>query len=330
MCKLPIQMAEFHLKHPEYKPHSFCSEWHGLFSDSPPDSTFVRFQTEKWTLTKGSQYMENSKGHPWGLALPPLSLCQKNIRSGCRILVLEGCLENAAVGLRGSRLAFAALSFKYRRNGILSFFTVPDAVVGQRVKQKGAHTHLMGEKTCRVATRLDDPRDDIECALVIPPGHWTYGNAHWVIWVTRHALDHSVEKKAFLPSNGFEVLEHRIPVRKDQSLLGGDMDMGNPGTLSPTKPGSQYYQYSSNNTRRRPLHSSAMEVQTKKVRKVPPGLPSSVSGLGVDTVPVTTRWQCAKGNPLSQVYVLRYIMQSYRTPKLRVRGMHTIPLAEED
>ncbi|XP_023368121.1 transcription factor 4 isoform X5 [Otolemur garnettii] len=61
-----------------------------------------------------------------------------------------------------------------------------------------------------------------------------------------------------------------------QSLLGGDMDMGNPGTLSPTKPGSQYYQYSNNNPRRRPLHSSAMEVQTKKVRKVPPGLPSSV------------------------------------------------------
>nr|XP_038953100.1 transcription factor 4 isoform X11 [Rattus norvegicus] len=61
-----------------------------------------------------------------------------------------------------------------------------------------------------------------------------------------------------------------------QSLLGGDMDMGNPGTLSPTKPGSQYYPYSSNNARRRPLHSSTMEVQTKKVRKVPPGLPSSV------------------------------------------------------
>ncbi|ELW70062.1 Transcription factor 4, partial [Tupaia chinensis] len=67
---------------------------------------------------------------------------------------------------------------------------------------------------------------------------------------------------------------HPSPSR--QSLLGGDMDMGNPGTLSPTKPGSQYYQYSSNNPRRRPLHSSAMEVQTKKVRKVPPGLPSSV------------------------------------------------------
>ncbi|XP_050800650.1 transcription factor 4 isoform X8 [Gopherus flavomarginatus] len=61
-----------------------------------------------------------------------------------------------------------------------------------------------------------------------------------------------------------------------QSLLGGDMDIGNPGALSPTKPGSQYYQYASNNPRRRPLHSTSMEVQTKKVRKVPPGLPSSV------------------------------------------------------
>ncbi|MEE6457880.1 hypothetical protein FKM82_000082 [Ascaphus truei] len=61
-----------------------------------------------------------------------------------------------------------------------------------------------------------------------------------------------------------------------QSLLGGDMDMGNSGALSPTKPGAQYYQYSSNNPRRRPFHSSSMEVQAKKVRKVPPGLPSSV------------------------------------------------------
>ncbi|XP_063309985.1 transcription factor 4 isoform X6 [Pelobates fuscus] len=63
---------------------------------------------------------------------------------------------------------------------------------------------------------------------------------------------------------------------QQQSLLGGDMDMGNSGTLSPTKPGSQYYPYSSNNPRRRPFHGSSMEVQAKKVRKVPPGLPSSV------------------------------------------------------
>lgn len=50
---------------------------------------------------------------------------------------------------------------------------------------------------------VDDLRDDIECTFVIPPGHWTKGSAHWIIWVTRHALDHSVVKKAFLPSNGW-------------------------------------------------------------------------------------------------------------------------------
>ncbi|XP_064833337.1 transcription factor 4 isoform X3 [Oncorhynchus masou masou] len=56
------------------------------------------------------------------------------------------------------------------------------------------------------------------------------------------------------------------------SLLAGEM--GSPGAVSPTKPG--YYQHYNNNPRRRPLHSDNMEVQTKKVRKVPPGLPSSV------------------------------------------------------
>ncbi|XP_066474020.1 transcription factor 4 isoform X7 [Tiliqua scincoides] len=70
--------------------------------------------------------------------------------------------------------------------------------------------------------------------------------------------------------------ESNIQGCHQQSLLGGDMEMGNPGALSPTKPGSQYYQYSSNNPRRRPLHNTSVEVQTKKVRKVPPGLPSSV------------------------------------------------------
>ncbi|KAJ8007393.1 hypothetical protein DPEC_G00117040 [Dallia pectoralis] len=60
------------------------------------------------------------------------------------------------------------------------------------------------------------------------------------------------------------------------SLLAAEMGMGSPGAVSPTKPGSQYYQHYSNNPRRRTLHSDNMEVQTKKVRKVPPGLPSSV------------------------------------------------------
>ncbi|XP_067839826.1 transcription factor 4-like isoform X4 [Heptranchias perlo] len=70
----------------------------------------------------------------------------------------------------------------------------------------------------------------------------------------------------------------RRGMRSKSSLLGPDIGMGSPGALSPigTKPGSQYYPYSSNNPRRRPMHDSSMEMPPKKVRKVPPGLPSSV------------------------------------------------------
>ncbi|NXB64255.1 HTF4 factor, partial [Struthidea cinerea] len=63
------------------------------------------------------------------------------------------------------------------------------------------------------------------------------------------------------------------------SLLRSDMGLGSPGQLSSSgKPGTPYYPFSSTNQRRRPLHdSSALDpLQTKKVRKVPPGLPSSV------------------------------------------------------
>ncbi|CAM2099166.1 unnamed protein product [Caretta caretta] len=62
------------------------------------------------------------------------------------------------------------------------------------------------------------------------------------------------------------------------SLLRSDMGLGSPGQLSSSgKPGTLYYPFSSANPRRRPLHdSSALDpLQTKKVRKVPPGLPSS-------------------------------------------------------
>ncbi|XP_059703770.1 transcription factor 4 isoform X12 [Haemorhous mexicanus] len=72
--------------------------------------------------------------------------------------------------------------------------------------------------------------------------------------------------------------EEKVGMRKPKlrgSLLGGDMELATPGALSPSKPGSQFYQYGGS-ARRRPLHGSSMEVQTKKVRKVPPGLPSSV------------------------------------------------------
>ncbi|XP_077442325.1 transcription factor 4 isoform X2 [Vanacampus margaritifer] len=61
-----------------------------------------------------------------------------------------------------------------------------------------------------------------------------------------------------------------------QSILGGEMGLGSPGATSPTKPPGQYYQHYSANPRRRPLHMDSMEIHPKKVRKVPPGLPSSV------------------------------------------------------
>ncbi|NWY71915.1 TFE2 factor, partial [Erithacus rubecula] len=61
-------------------------------------------------------------------------------------------------------------------------------------------------------------------------------------------------------------------------FLPGEMGIASPSTLSPTggKAGSQYFSYP-NNPRRRGAESS-MDGQPKKVRKVPPGLPSSVSG----------------------------------------------------
>ncbi|KAM9181993.1 transcription factor 12 isoform 2-T2 [Mergus octosetaceus] len=63
------------------------------------------------------------------------------------------------------------------------------------------------------------------------------------------------------------------------SLLRSDMGLGSTGQLSSSgKPGTAYYPFSGTNQRRRPLHDSpALDpLQTKKVRKVPPGLPSSV------------------------------------------------------
>ncbi|XP_029693107.1 transcription factor 4 isoform X3 [Takifugu rubripes] len=61
-----------------------------------------------------------------------------------------------------------------------------------------------------------------------------------------------------------------------QSILGGELGLGSPGAASPTKPAGQYYQHYSSNQRRRTLPMDTLDIHTKKVRKVPPGLPSSV------------------------------------------------------
>ncbi|XP_031201332.1 transcription factor 12 isoform X9 [Mastomys coucha] len=63
------------------------------------------------------------------------------------------------------------------------------------------------------------------------------------------------------------------------SLLRQDLGLGSPSQLSSSgKPGTPYYSFSATSSRRRPLHDSVAldPLQAKKVRKVPPGLPSSV------------------------------------------------------
>ncbi|XP_017657361.1 transcription factor 12 isoform X3 [Nannospalax galili] len=63
------------------------------------------------------------------------------------------------------------------------------------------------------------------------------------------------------------------------SLLRQDLGLGSPAQLSSSgKPGTPYYSFSATSSRRRPLHDSVAldPLQAKKIRKVPPGLPSSV------------------------------------------------------
>nr|XP_042137163.1 transcription factor 12 isoform X4 [Peromyscus maniculatus bairdii] len=63
------------------------------------------------------------------------------------------------------------------------------------------------------------------------------------------------------------------------SLLRQDLGIASPAQLSSSgKPGTPYYSFSATSSRRRPLHDSVAldPLQAKKVRKVPPGLPSSV------------------------------------------------------
>ncbi|XP_075719793.1 transcription factor E2-alpha isoform X3 [Rhinoderma darwinii] len=70
--------------------------------------------------------------------------------------------------------------------------------------------------------------------------------------------------------------EPGIPGLNQPGFLPGELGMSSPNALSPSggKGGSHYYSYPTS-SRRRPGDGS-IEVQPKKVRKVPPGLPSSV------------------------------------------------------
>ncbi|XP_029469842.1 transcription factor E2-alpha isoform X11 [Rhinatrema bivittatum] len=77
------------------------------------------------------------------------------------------------------------------------------------------------------------------------------------------------------PYSGFS-RDPGMPGLNQAGFLPSEIGIANPSTLSPTgvKGGSQYYSYT-NNPRRRAADSN-IDGQPKKVRKVPPGLPSSV------------------------------------------------------
>ncbi|NWH26730.1 TFE2 factor, partial [Grus americana] len=83
------------------------------------------------------------------------------------------------------------------------------------------------------------------------------------------------QSRGNLTQNGMAFLSRLQP-----GFLPSEMGIASPSTLSPTgvKGGSQYFSYP-NNPRRRGAESN-IDGQPKKVRKVPPGLPSSVSLTG--------------------------------------------------
>lgn len=71
--------------------------------------------------------------------------------------------------------------------------------------------------------------------------------------------------------------EASVGALSQAAFLPGELGLSNPGPLSPSgiKSGSQYYPSYPSNPRRRAA-DGGLDTQPKKVRKVPPGLPSSV------------------------------------------------------
>ncbi|XP_043845476.1 transcription factor E2-alpha isoform X3 [Dromiciops gliroides] len=99
-----------------------------------------------------------------------------------------------------------------------------------------------------------------------------------------------------------------MPGLSQAGFLPSELGISSPSTLSPTgvKGGSQYYSYP-NNPRRRAADSN-LDGQPKKVRKVPPGLPSSVypSNSGDDYSRDPTGYTSSK--PASTVYPAAFYM----------------------
>ncbi|NIG58378.1 transcription factor E2-alpha isoform 3 [Pontoporia blainvillei] len=80
------------------------------------------------------------------------------------------------------------------------------------------------------------------------------------------------------------ILTVRVSIGTWASFLPSELALSSPGPLSPSgvKGGPHYYSYSGHPRRR--AADGGLDTQPKKVRKVPPGLPSSVS-FGTDGAP---------------------------------------------
>uniref|UniRef100_A0A8V1AHD2 Transcription factor E2-alpha n=1 Tax=Gallus gallus TaxID=9031 RepID=A0A8V1AHD2_CHICK len=113
-----------------------------------------------------------------------------------------------------------------------------------------------------------------------------------------------------------------MPGLSQTGFLPSEMGIASPSTLSPTgvKGGSQYFSYP-NNPRRRGAESS-IDGQPKKVRKVPPGLPSSVypSNSGDDYSRDPAGYTPSK--PPSTVYPGAFYMAA---PPFLPDGLHNSP-----
>ncbi|XP_078456298.1 transcription factor 12-like isoform X5 [Lampetra planeri] len=102
-----------------------------------------------------------------------------------------------------------------------------------------------------------------------------------------------------------------MPSCHQPGMLGSELGMTSPGPMSPHgKPGSPYYPFVATNPRRRPLPDSpGIDVASKKIRKIPPGLPSSVYAPSVAVDEFNRESPSYSAKPPGSMFSSPYFMQ---------------------
>ncbi|XP_032809820.1 transcription factor 12-like isoform X7 [Petromyzon marinus] len=102
-----------------------------------------------------------------------------------------------------------------------------------------------------------------------------------------------------------------MPSCHQPGMLGSELGMTSPGPMSPHgKPGSPYYPFVATNPRRRPLPDSpGIDVASKKIRKIPPGLPSSVYAPSVAADEFNRESPSYSAKPPGSMFSSPYFMQ---------------------